>query len=33
MKTKNVIGVVLNGVKDDPAYGSAYYYESNRTDE
>ena len=34
MKTKNVIGVVLNGVKDDPAYGSSYYYYgSNGKDE
>lgn len=33
MKTKNVIGVVLNGVKDDPAYGSSYYYGSNGKDE
>jgi capsular exopolysaccharide synthesis family protein len=33
MKTKNVIGVVLNAVKDDPAYGSAYYYELNGKDE
>lgn len=33
MKTKNLIGVVLNGVKDDPAYGSSYYYGSNGKDE
>jgi protein-tyrosine kinase len=33
MKTKNVIGAVLNGVKDDPAYGSSYYYGSNGKDE
>jgi protein-tyrosine kinase len=34
MKSKNIIGVVLNGVKDDPDYGSSYYYYgSNGKDE